>query len=144
MWVYTGECDINGDWVDSFIEELDEVTDYHKREGKDIEPYDCFYEALNQWVDREFAYYTSQDKFVSEVGLNNCVSLIKEGEEGSLRNVDTGLNFCYLVCESAFKQCISWEDDEIEESIRSRRNRNYKPVRESLRKPSYRTRRTRR
>ena len=143
MWVRNGSCALDDEWVDSFMEELNEVTEDNK-EDKYFEPYDCFYEALDKWSEREFMYYSDQDKFVSEVGLDTCLGLIKESDLG-FESASTGISFCYTVCESAFNQCIKWEDDdEIEESYRVRRNRNHKPVRESLRKPSYRTRRTRR
>ena len=140
MWVYDGECALGDEWADSFIEELDEVTDYHKKD-KYFEPYDCFYEALNQWGERVFMYYADQDKFVGEVGLQKCIDLIKENDNASLEHADDGIKFCVFACESAFNQCINWEDDDddsVEESIRSRRNRARKSMFESRRSTSRR------
>ena len=133
MWVRNGSCALDDEWVDSFMEELNEVTEDNK-EDKYFEPYDCFYEALNQWGERVFMYYADQDKFVSEVGLQTCIDLIKENDGSSLENATSGIRFCVFTCESAFNQCISWEDDdEIKESIRSRRNRVRKSMFESRR-----------
>ena len=140
MWVYDGDCALGDEWVDSFMKELNEVTEYNKENSKYFEPYDCFYEALNQWGEGQFMHYKSQDEFVSEVGLETCIDLIKENDGSSLEDATSGIRFCVFACESAFNQCISWEDDEendsVEESIRSRRAR--KSMFESRRSISHR------
>lgn len=130
------------DYAEDFLEELNEVTQYHIDKG-DFDPdntYDYFAEALDPWSEREFMYYSDQDKFVSEVGLDTCLDFIKEGGLG-FESASTGISFCYTVCESAFNQCISWEDDdEIEESYRVRRNRARKSMFESRRSANRRGR----
>lgn len=129
MWVYNGNCALGDSWAEDFMGELEEVTQFRIDEGdfNPDDPNDCFYEALNQWGERQFMYYSSQDAFISDVGLQTCIDLIKESQINSMEYVDDGIQFCIFACESAFYQCISWEDDEeddsVEESIRSRRAR---------------------
>ena len=143
MWVYNGNCALGDSWAESFMEELEEVTQFRIDKGdfNPDDPNDCFYEALDQWGEREFMYYSDQDAFISDVGLQTCIDLIKESQINSMKYVDDGIKFCIIACESAFYQCISWEDDEddsVEESIRSRRNRARKSMFESRRSTSRR------
>lgn len=144
MWVYNGNCALGDSWAEDFMEGLNEITE-SARGDKYFEPYDCFIDALNQWGERQFMYYKDQDNFVSEVGLQTCIDLIKESDISSMEYVDDGMKFCIFACESAFNQCISWEDDDeddsVEESIRSRRAR--KSMLESRRSANRRARRTR-
>lgn len=143
MWVYNGNCALGDEWAEDFMEGLKETTE-NARGDKYFDPYDCFIDALNQWGEATFMYYKDQDNFVSEVGLQTCIDLIKESDISSMEYVDDGMKFCIFACESAFNQCISWEDDEddsVEESIRSRRAR--KSMLESRRSANRRARRTR-
>ena len=144
MWVYNGNCALGDSWAESFMAELEEVTQFRIDKGdfNPDDPNDCFYEALNEWGEREFMYYSDQDAFISDVGLQTCIDLIKESQINSMEYVDDGIKFCIFACESAFYQCISWEDDEeddsVEESIRSRRAR--KSMLESRRSANHRGR----
>ena len=122
MWVYDGDCALGDEWAYSFLDELDNfIADHREEEGFD--PQTCYYEVLEQWGEQNFTYSGDQERLVNDVSLETCLHLLNHGKTHSLKDAVDGTKFCIFVCESAFSYCIRWEDDSVEESIRSRRAR---------------------
>lgn len=135
MWKCEGTCEISQDYLESFLEELEEVTE-NNRGGKYFDPYDCFHEALDQWVERTFMYESDQDEFMVGEGLENCLYLLKECDFiDSVKDINGAMGFLYCVCYVAFDRCLRWEDEDgLGESVRPRRTKNRKTVTESHRR----------
>lgn len=133
MWIYEGS-NIAGQlakWAEKFKEH---INDNYKTDAKNERK--VFKQALASFVQEHFAHHRDQDKFVHEIGIDECVTWARTADDW--KTIKDGLGFVHTVLESVFSQIFYFQKKENENESFLPRTRKYRSLIESALKTAKR------
>ena len=118
MWIFDGNnvSDSLLDWAEDFKDFINKNYTGNSKHDRAT-----FLKALNAFVQEHFVYKEEQDKFVNEVGVDECVTWARDAS--SWKTIRNGLSFIQTVLDAVFSQTFYWEEDTRESWQQKHRNR---------------------